>query len=188
LVGESGGWYRFLISSNHPDPATGVKGIEDIDWELTVSSADHNEYYGSSKPDGTTDNSISHFCAGCHGYFHGIIQSDNNNGASPWLRHPTNVAIPNSGEYKLYNTSDGTSIGQFSTLAPVARAPGVISGLTSASSTVTPGSDQVMCLSCHRAHGSPYADMMRWDYLNNCSAGTTNNQCGCFVCHTAKDD
>ena len=187
LIGEAQGWYRFLISPNHPDPVTGVKGIEDSDWELTHSSSDHNEYYGSSNPDGSPDNSISHFCAGCHGYFHGIVQSANNNGHSPWLRHPTNVAIPNSGEYRLYNTQDGTTTGPFSNLAPVARDPSAITSMTGPSSTVTPGQDQVMCLSCHRAHGSPYPDVMRWDY-SQCSAGTQNSNCGCFVCHTAKDD
>ncbi len=187
LVDEDNGWYRFLISPNHPDPKTGVKGIEDNDWELTHSATDHNEYFGSSDPEGTADNSISHFCAGCHGYFHGIKQSANNNGVSPWLRHPTNVAIPNKGEYKLYNTSDGTTIGQFSNLAPVARDPSLILSMSTSSSTVTPGKDQVMCLSCHRAHGSPYAYMMRWDY-SQCQAGSQNSKCGCFVCHTGKDD
>ncbi len=191
FVGENQGWYRFLISPNHPDPVTGVKGIEDNDWEFTKSSSDHNEYYGSTAPGRWADNSMSHFCAGCHGNFHGIVQASDTSGGvahSPWLRHPTYIALPNNGEYKLYNTQDGSTKGPFSNLAPVARDPSVISGMTNASSTVTPGSDQVMCLSCHRAHGSPYPDMMRWDYLNNCSAGTQNTECGCFVCQTTKDD
>ncbi len=191
LVGENQGWYRFLISPNHPDPVTGVKGIEDNDWEFTKSSSDHNEYYGSTAPGRWADNSMSHFCAGCHGNFHGIAMSSDTSGGvghSPWLRHPTYIALPNSGEYKLYNTTDGSTIGEFSNIAPIARDPSVISGMSNASANITPGSDQVMCLSCHRAHGSPYADMMRWDYLNGCSAGTQNSNCGCFVCHTAKDD
>ncbi len=188
VVGENQGWYRFLISPNHPDPATGVKGIEDSDWELTVSSNDHNEYLGSANSDGSPDNSMSHFCSGCHGYFHGIVQSSNNDGKSPWLRHPTNIALPSSGEYSLYNTTNGTTIGSYNPIAPVARDPSVLTGMSGASATVTPGKDQVMCLSCHRAHGSPYPDMMRWDYFNECSAGSANTNCGCFVCHTAKDD
>ncbi len=190
LVGESGGWYRFLISPNHPDPMTGVKGIEDDDWELTHSSSDHNEYFGSTAPGRYADNSISHFCAGCHGNFHGIAMSSDTSGGvghSPWLRHPTYIAIPNSGEYKLYNTQDNSTIGPFSNIAPVARDPNVITSMTGSSSIVTPGKDQVMCLSCHRAHGSPYPDMMRWDY-SQCNAGSPNSNCGCFVCHTAKDD
>ena len=35
---------------------------------------------------------------------------------------------------------------------------------------------RVFCLTCHRAHASPYPDAMRWDYGNG--AG------GCLECHT----
>ncbi len=179
VVGKSGGWYRFLIASNHPEDDLGVKGIEDDDWELTVSSSDHNEYNGSSDPSGGPDNSMSHFCAGCHGYFHGIVQSANDDGHSPWLRHPTNIPLPNSGEFSSYTV--------YSPMAPVARDPGLLIGMSGPISSVSPGSDQVMCLSCHRAHGSPYPDALRWDYLSNCWANNPNSGCGCFVCHTQKD-
>ncbi|MBA2849205.1 hypothetical protein G4V39_00410 [Thermosulfuriphilus ammonigenes] len=186
VVGESGGWYRFLVSSNHPDSLLGVKGIEDPDWEFTVSPSDHNEYNGCANADGRPDNSISHFCGGCHGYFHGTHNSADGNGQSPWLRHPSSIPLPSSGEYALYNTQDGVTVGPYNPLAPVARNPATLSGMSGPTSVVTPGSDQVMCLSCHRAHGSPYPDMLRWDY-SSCSSGVANSQCGCFVCHTTKD-
>ncbi|NDY43636.1 hypothetical protein G3N55_12410, partial [Dissulfurirhabdus thermomarina] len=163
-VGEAGGWYRFLISSYHPDPVLGVVGIEDPDWEQTVSAADHNEYNGASSPEGYPDHSLSHFCAGCHGDFHGNHNSLHGDGASPWIRHPTHIALPASGEYALYNTADGATPGPYDPMVPVARDPGVLPGMAAASAQVTPGSDQVMCLSCHRAHGSPYPDALRWDY------------------------
>lgn len=35
---------------------------------------------------------------------------------------------------------------------------------------------RVFCLSCHRAHASPYNDSMRWDY--------SKNPQGCLECHT----
>jgi len=35
---------------------------------------------------------------------------------------------------------------------------------------------QVFCLSCHRAHASPFKDAMRWDYSDNAQ--------GCLECHT----
>lgn len=185
-VGESGGWYRFLNSSNHPNSLTGVIGIEDDDWELTVSATDHNEYNGCSLATGLPDNSLSHYCGGCHGQFHGTHNSSVGADASPWLRHPTSVALRASGETSLYNTSDGISVGPYNPLAPVARDPAALTAGTGLGITVTPGADQVMCLSCHAAHGTPYADMLRWDY-DTCNASTTNADCGCFVCHTAKD-
>jgi len=57
------------------------------------------------------------------------------------------------------------------------------------SDTVTPGSDCVMCLSCHRPHGSPYPDMLRWDYTEQIAGGggLTDDR-GCFYCHTKKND
>ena len=47
----------------------------------------------------------------------------------------------------------------------------------------------VLCVSCHRAHGSPYADPLRWDYANM-DVGTTSATyagTGCFACHSFKD-
>ncbi|QJA05750.1 hypothetical protein FVE67_02585 [Thermosulfurimonas marina] len=52
---------------------------------------------------------------------------------------------------------------------------------------MTPGSDAVMCLSCHYAHAGPYPDMLRWDYRTCVAGGGENPKCGCFVCHTTKD-
>ncbi len=185
--------YRFLFS---------VKGYEDSDWQYTVSSSDHNEYYGIATPiklgcaggtyschDSNTgsvyapDGTISQFCATCHGNFHTLATSTSDGvgptASSPFIRHPTDLSLPNSGEYAQYN--NGTLI--YSLAAPVAR----LSVPSSPGSTVAVGSDAVMCLSCHYAHAGPYPDALRWNY-NTCNAGTPNSACGCFVCHTQKDD
>ncbi len=165
-----------------------------------MSSGDHNEYYGRSTPvklgcaggtyschgDGGVQaptGTISQFCATCHGNFH-TLDTGRSDGvgispSSPFIRHPTDLSLPSSGEYADYN--NGTMI--YSNMAPVAR----LTVYTGPSSSVSPGTDAVMCLSCHRAHGSPYPDMLRWDYLSNCSAKEPNSGCGCFVCHTQKD-
>ncbi len=195
VVGASGGWYRFLNSSEHGTASTGVKGIEDSDWEQTVSSSDHNEYNGCNNPYGNDDNSISNDCAGCHYKFHGINYTDTDgtvlaDNKSPWFLHPTHLALADTAsgaEYHNYNNGNG-----YNPLAPLARDPDRLATMTTSTSTVyvaygTADGDQVMCLSCHRAHGSPYPDMLRWDY-NTCQAGTPNSNCGCFVCHTQKDN
>ena len=74
------------------------------------------------------------------------------------------------------------------TSAPVAR-PTVPA--TSSSTVVAGGAGDtgaiVMCLSCHRAHGSPENDLLRWDY-SSIQAGTGTNDNGCFVCHTTKNN
>ena len=170
--------YRFLsFTAFHPYTFQqgsynfyGVAGIEDGDWEYTVSSSDHNEYCGaaSSGDYSGASHSISRYCAACHWGFYG-------ENTEHWIRHPSDYALPNSGEYANYTT--------YNPLAPIARLESTLTGMTVASSTVTPGEDQVSCLSCHRPHGSPYPKIMRWDYQG--WPGSGENKCN--VCHTTKD-
>ena len=122
---------------------------------------------------------ISEFCAECHGYFHASdeINDQPPPSGSPWKRHPTDVSLPASGEYASYTA--------YSIEAPVARVniPGSPSG------TVDPGGeidDIVMCLSCHRAHASEYPDILRWDYSDMDAGGGGSG--GCFTCHTQKNN
>ena len=165
--------YRFLYN---------VHGAEDANWEgVTPGPTVHNEYFGKDFASRTSmsnytmmTGTISELCAECHGDFH-TSGSSGIGSASPWLRHPTDKILTNSGEYTGYTA--------YSTEAPVARPQSFfVTGLANADSVVTPGTDIVMCLSCHRAHASQYPDALRWDY-SNMSAGR-----GCYICHTQKDD
>lgn len=179
--------YRFLH---------GVRGLENpVDGWQNVDASSHNEYYGETTPprygcSGPNDkchvggtlkppnNTISGFCGLCHGNFHTLETASNTGigaGSSPFKRHPTDIALPSSGEYASYTT--------FNVQAPVGRTavPGSPVG------TVTPGSDVVMCLSCHGAHATDYPDLLRWDYTGMVAGGGTNTN-GCFVCHTTKDE
>ncbi len=178
---EENGYYRFLGKPSwvwdipHHSSRPGVQGIEDPDWELTVSATDHNEYRDANKPGApfapgyTNPRGISDFCNGCHQGYHSYVCYNTNHSSSGWLRHPAGDSnIPASGEFLDYTLYDP--------LVPVSRQ--TLSGVSGA---VTPGSDRVMCLSCHRAHGSPYPDMLRWDY-SNLAEGT-----GCLKCHTSKN-
>jgi len=171
--GSTGLSYRFL---------KGVKGGEDADWQATSSTTDHNEYFGATSMGNSSatdpaNNTISGFCAECHGNFHGDGSSgDPGTGTvSPWLRHPTDISLPSSGEYTAYTA--------YSTIVPVART----TIPNSPSATVTPSGttdDMVMCLSCHRAHASPYFKIMRWDYKSSTLSTALS---GCNVCHTSKN-
>jgi hypothetical protein len=178
IVGSAAGWYRFL-AGHMSGEGHGVEGIEDADWEYTRSAGDHNEYFGLVGNHDTNagfanlGNTMTAYCCGCHGQFH--LQGSA--GVSPWLRHPSDAVIPDDKEYAAYTV--------YNPLAPPAR-PDLEPYESGPSEEVTPGTDLVMCLSCHRAHGTPYPDMLRWDYLE-CEAGTSSD-CGCFVCHTTKDD
>lgn len=181
--------YRFLL---------GVKGLENqTDKWQNKSLTSHNEYFGQPSPQRLgcnggdlschgangirpPSNTISEFCATCHGNFHTLATDTSDgigSGISPFIRHPTDYTLPDTGEYASYTA--------YSTEAPIARTvvPDTASG------DVSPGSDVVMCLSCHAAHATDYPDMLRWDY-NNMVAGDAGASAGtgCFVCHTTKDD
>jgi hypothetical protein len=175
--------YRFLV---------GVKGLENTGpykWQ-NYNANNHNEYFGQTAPlelgcsatscHGNTptgggvyspNGSISAFCGTCHGQFHD--KSEMGGGSSPFKRHPTDVFLPASGEYLSYTA--------YSTQAPVART----TVQTSMRSDVVPGTDVVMCLSCHAAHATPYADILRWDYSTMVAGGGGSG--GCFTCHTEKN-
>lgn len=179
-IGES---YRFLM---------GIEGLEEVQWNWAEDASTHNEYYGQ---DNTVDrtagglgsygsrDTISFLCAECHGIFHGTVDLAAPSTAGPWVRHPTDIDLPASGEYDDYNSDNqDDTAGLYSVEAPVARA----SVPVASNSTVTPGTDIVMCLSCHRAHGSPEPDLLRWTYSTMISGGG-GPATGCFTCHTDKN-
>jgi hypothetical protein len=177
--------YRFL---------NGIKGFEDPTWEYTVDKANHNQYKGVVRSsDGAADaSSVSFLCARCHGDFHngagnlGVVA-----GAtflSPWLRHPVDIDMGGlGGEFLQYGDVVGGVVGagvagDYNVSTPLAS-----TAVTAALSAVTLGSEGnnaiITCLSCHRAHGSPWDYSLRWDYQNWPGAGYN----GCGDCHTVKN-
>ena len=186
---DSKPWYRFLKGHGQPpfgDPlnyADYVVGVEDSDWEATTdpTTGDHNYYKGTTAQYSEGNalanyKSITAFCQGCHGVFHGTPDDPNPGDgmgtSSPWIRHPTDIALPTTGEYSAY---DPTGAG-YSTEAPVAWVD---------PSNPTRAEAIVMCLSCHRPHGSDQPDMLRWDYTQMIVG--SGNTGGCFTCHTTKN-
>jgi predicted CXXCH cytochrome family protein len=187
---DSRAWYRFL--KGHGQPPFGgneltygdyVTGVEDSDWEYTTnpSTGDHNYYHGTtaqySEGNGLANyKTITAFCQGCHGVFHGTPDDpnagDGMGSSSPWIRHPTDIALPTTGEYSAY---DPTGAG-YSTEAPVAWVD---------PTSPTRSEAIVMCLSCHRPHGSDQPDMLRWDYTQMVVG--SGNTGGCFTCHSTKN-
>jgi hypothetical protein len=163
ITGSSVGLsYRFL---------EGILGKEDNDWEQDNTSTSHNEYQGSTS---SATDTISYICSKCHGKYHTWVGGSTEVGnSSPWLRHPTDISLKASGEYANYT--------DYSMVAPVARPDPDSVAVTS---QVTPGTDIIMCLSCHRAHASPHYKILRWDYKSSTLSTALS---GCNVCHTSKD-
>lgn len=179
-VGNS---YRFLL---------GVHGNEDADWQDTVGAADHNQYKGATTSSASTatapgGNTISGLCGECHGTFHGAANDADIRTGGEWIRHPTDHEVPNSGEYSdAFGSVDGGTDGTYDPAVPVASV-----NVGSVLSAIRPGAAGdnmiVMCLSCHKAHGSGYADILRWDYNTMVAGSSVGAGTGCFKCHTLKD-
>ena len=172
--------YRFLA---------GIMGSEISNYERQdqVSSTSHNAYYGVTNF--SSKQTISYLCGECHGNFHGASNlggSAQVGTQSPWFRHPTDVALVASGGSPFttnYTTYDPN--------IPVAFSTNNTANTTT--STVGSGSNIIMCLSCHRAHGSPYYKLMRWNIKGTTllSSPTPNPATdalyGCSKCHKGKD-
>jgi len=191
---DATGKWQNKSATSHNEYFGDIKPLQIITGSCSSNCHDPVNFFQVRPTNGT----ISAFCASCHGNFHlspgrndgsgdpgvGNYRDANQTPITPFLRHPTDVLLDSptgvSNEYASYNPNGS---GQFSTEAPIART----TVPNAASSTVTPGSDIVTCLSCHGAHATNYPDMLRWDYSQMLSANADINT-GCFICHTAKDN
>lgn len=184
----TGNSFRFLY---------GIKGYEAVDYEYSAATANgsHNVYWGEARSgneataDAVSDTAtMSYFCAECHGIFHsgsgsndGIADAGDVFFTSPWIRHPVDVDMPTTGgtEYAAY---------AYVTDVPVATENAL--SAVGALDTSLAGNRVVMCLSCHRAHASPWDAALRWDpsLVSSGVAAAPDSLVGCFACHSFKDD
>jgi cytochrome c553 len=179
--------YRFL---------NGIVGVEDSDWEYSLAAGDHNQYKGVARTAdddiGANSKTISHFCAECHGDFHsGAYPAGVSNitfATDPWIRHPVDIDMgPVAGagsEYAAYGGGGGYDV-----RTPLADDNFL--DVTSMLNSVTLGSAGknaiITCITCHRAHGSPWDYSLRWDYKNWPGTGGYIYKGGCPDCHSAKN-
>ena len=155
--------YRYLQIASTQAAVLG-KGAND--WEAGISgSADgtggqHNIYSSD------TNAGINKLCANCHPNFHSTA---NTSDGTNWLRHPTDNDIPTANGWSstVNYRENPFAFADISALAP--------------DTAYTTSSAQVACISCHRAHGTPYDDLLRWDYSGQ-EAGSTTSY-GCLGCH-----
>ncbi|MBU1698780.1 MAG: hypothetical protein KJ970_11375 [Candidatus Eisenbacteria bacterium] len=125
-------------------------------------------YVGSGGEETHTQHTIyksgmSEWCANCHETFHA--------GNTTNFVHPTgeDMGTAASSTYNAYISSDEPTGGNASTayngLVPFEAVNVVFDDVDPGDYTQGPTSaDQVMCVTCHRAHATPFADIGRWDF------------------------
>ena len=171
------GAYRLLAGSGYitKDP-TGVPvtpGFTGVPmakvpntYNRTEAATETRTAYGVKSGNGYA--TWSQWCGACHGAMH----SGNGNYVHPTDAPMTTVAA----NYRSYvksgdTTSNGTANG-FTSLVPFASDAGATYAGLSALATNTvaynagvgpAGTDQAMCLTCHRAHASAFPEMLRWN-------------------------
>lgn len=167
------GAYRFLFVGT--DLANdGVDGTEAADYEEALidtsgaSTGTNNIYTGENS--GATDNdTVSELCGACHTDFHDSIGSE-----GAWTRHPVDRQIPS--DWAIIASSGSEYDHDDARYNPL--------GFVDGNEDVSSGNAVVMCLSCHRAHGSQYEDNLRFDYTAQDADGTAGVEDGCLGCHS----
>ncbi|MDW7646137.1 MAG: hypothetical protein SCI25_13965 [Desulfuromonadales bacterium] len=146
-AGTIAGNYRLLYDSNK------------VGFSEDAPIARANSYDGKSTQYGS---GMSGWCANCHGAFYSQSASSG--------MHPTDKPVPpvyNS--YVATGNFTGTVATAYDPLVPFER--GVTTGSwdlpdptdAETAGVGVDGSSKVMCLSCHRAHASAFANALRWD-------------------------
>ncbi len=135
--------------------------------------------------------SISTWCAMCHPRWHeGVTPSNLDPNGLDWLRHPVvgrlDDGTPLSGAgITILDTSNYTpSVIQQGKALPVVT----LDTQNPVYYLTDPSSNDIMCLTCHFAHGGPYYDGLRWDYTSSVATGSQEGKGvfsdrGCQLCH-----
>jgi len=101
---------------------------------------------------------INDFCGACHRQFNRTAGS---RGTRGWRQHPVGITIAGA-QHADFSHWSGLS----DRITQAEYPSGNSNDLHDA---------RLICLSCHRAHASPYKNALRWDYSQNVQ--------GCLECH-----
>ncbi|HHL40083.1 MAG TPA: hypothetical protein ENJ37_06225 [Deltaproteobacteria bacterium] len=181
------------------DKTTAIWPVYDSDNTLVGDGGTADQAISNYYPVNSGD-SISNWCATCHDNWHEDIATTNDTGSGDWRRHPVDEIIyaPGNANQKsgagvdIINLSNYTqALIAAGKALPVANNASDGSGVYYLDPASYNSTDRVFCLSCHFAHGGPYYDNLRWDYLSEVwpggSAGQSGNSIastvGCQLCH-----
>lgn len=169
---------------------TGINGSESGSYTTTG-----NIYAGADAVDANSTGTVSALCGQCHADFHGNLDTDGDvqNAGGAWIRHPTDIAISSAvgtgDDYDDATTGYGGTGNAYNAEVAVGFTQAAVANDGGEYTWPAQAGAMVICLSCHRAHGSQYADLLRWDYTKMTVGNSTGGEgaTGCFRCHNNKD-
>jgi predicted CXXCH cytochrome family protein len=166
---EAVGAYRLLAGNGYSTIGSGIIGYLGVpaakvpgSYNRTEATQQTRVAYGVSTASGHT--TWSNWCATCHPGMHST-----GNTVHPVDRGLGSTIATLYGQYVYSGNMSGSLASSFLSLAPFATNSGDYTALAAlakndGSALAGPGSgDQVMCLSCHRAHASGFVEMLRFD-------------------------
>jgi cytochrome c553 len=163
------GAYRILGGDGYTPKSTGYAFTNDVPFASAPSTYNTAAAGGARVGYGS---GMSEWCANCHDLY---FNTDPDSASG---KHPTSVLLSKDGLNANYNsyvkTGDfsGVQATSYDPLVPFETGDTVQQDLidnfatTGVNNTSGPntGSEQVMCLSCHRAHASAFNNMGRWEF------------------------
>jgi len=194
-TGQALGTYRLLAGLNYA-PVSYPSVPFAVPAPVAVAPNTYNRSEASSDTRVAYGKGMSEWCANCHGLFHG--QATGSPGSE--LRHPSGASavlttsptniVSNYNNYVATGNLTGTAGTTtpppgfpYSSLVPFEEGiddltklvlDAVTDGTASNNKSAT-GSNNVMCLTCHRAHASGFSHMTRWDITQTFLVDGTGN-------------
>ncbi len=172
---SAAGVYRILAGVGYqPKSVTGSFAFPAAAPDAVVAST-YNRSEGLTQTPIAYGYNMSEWCANCHS---GMLQNSYTSGMAG-LRHPTGnnakLTADVAANYNAYVSSgimtNVTASAAFSTLAPFELGTNNYADLRTAATSATSmpaaaTTNNVMCLSCHRAHAGGFDSALRFFYLN----------------------
>ena len=106
---------------------------------------------------------MSQWCGNCHEDMYSVGNTNHVHPAGEQLG--SSVAAVYNAYVASGNLTGGDALTSYRGLVPFEDVSADLATVSTTNNTAGPGSeDQVMCLTCHRAHASPFPDAGRWEF------------------------
>ena len=182
---EAVGVYRLLASSNYSQMSVTGYTAFSANPPVAVAPSTYNRSEQTSDTRVAYGQNMSEWCANCHIAIHnGSVNSGNTAlihpaGNSALLTATANNLAGNASgttiaaiynAYVMSGNLTGTQASSYTSMVPYEEGTNVIATLAGHASNngtqlggPTAGTENVMCISCHRAHATGFSSMTRWN-------------------------